>query len=174
MNSMWGHSVWAACCAPDASAVATTLPGLTGRVAVPTMLRVHEDVGEAARFFIRTVEAKEASVDHAGFALAARNGIGEPTRRATSRGTAVRLIGLVHAFARAQLSTKAAALVDVGCVDDQRATQCAQPPGSDQGSGKRASVHQNCPRQTSENPSRLALIVGPDARASPSTTGRRR
>jgi len=174
LNGPKGRSVSAARVSPHAIAVTTALAGRARDVAVSAVLGIDQDIGEAASLLFRTVEAKEASVDHAGFALATRNGIGQPARGAARRGTAVSLVGLVDAFARAQLSTGAAALVDVRGIDDQRATQCTQPARSKQRSDQRTSKHQNCPRQSSESPSRLALIVGPEARAPVSTTGRRR
>jgi hypothetical protein len=103
------------------------------------MLRIDEDVGKAACFFFGTVEAEEACCDDAGFAVTARDGVGQPARRAFIARAAVGRIAELHAFVTAQLSIRAAPLVDVGRVDDQRATQRAQQSGSDQ----RANEHQN-------------------------------
>ena len=89
------------------------------------MRGVDEDVGEAACFLVGTIETQQASIDHAGFALAARNGIGQPTRRAITKRAAVSWIVLLDTFTGAQLSIGTAACVYVRGIDDQRAAQCA-------------------------------------------------
>ena len=137
----------------NACPVATTLPRPAFGVAVATVVLIHQNVDEASGCFILgTIEAEDTTFHYAGSVFAGRNGVRQPTRIAARRRAAVGFFALQHAFASAQLATGAAALVNVGGIDDQRATQCAEPSRGDHGSSERASSHQNCPRQSSESP----------------------
>jgi hypothetical protein len=127
----------------NALPVATTPAIGAGNVAVPAVLRVGEHVGEAACLFSRTVEAEQASGYHARFAVTAGDGVGQPTRCAFRAGAAISRIAEINASVAAQFSVGAAALVDVGRIDDQRTTQCAEPAGGDDRADERASKHQN-------------------------------
>src|SRR6185369_14942079 len=116
----------------DTLPVAATLAVAAGRhVAMPAMVRVDEHVGKAACFFFRTVEAEQASGHHARFAVTAGDGVGQPAGRAFLACAAICRIADFHALVTAQLSVGATPLVDVGCIDDQRATQRTEPAGGD-------------------------------------------
>jgi len=81
------------------------------------MCRVGESVDEAANAVFGTTKAEQTCLHDARSVDAARDGIGQPTRIAVSRRTAVRFRGPYYAFAPAQLAKRAAAFVHVRRID---------------------------------------------------------
>jgi hypothetical protein len=65
------------------------------------MLRIDKHVGKATCFFFGTVEAEQTSCNDAGLAVTARDGVGQPTRRALVARAAVGRIAELYALVTA-------------------------------------------------------------------------